>query len=185
MVGGGLRMLVRRALTLTGLDLSEEETFARVLAAYREAPAPNTTLHGWVSETMIGFHRGGARIAVCSNKAEDLTVVILEALGVSRWIHATVGHVPGRGRKPDPAPLLLAIRNAGGDRARAIMVGDSAADVGAARAGGIPVVLVPHGYGSRDIRTLDADRIVADADELRAAIVALTGLQRRPDQRFG
>ncbi len=47
------------------------------------------------------------------------------------------------------------------------------------------MVLVPHGYGSRDIRTLDADRIVADADELRAAIIALTGLQRRPDQRFG
>jgi phosphoglycolate phosphatase len=185
MVGGGLRALVKRALALTGLSLSEEETFERVLAAYREAPAPNTTLHGWVSETMIGFHRGGARIAVCSNKAEDLTIAILDALGVSRWIHATVGHVLGRGRKPDPAPLLLAIRNAGGDRARAIMVGDSAADVGAARAAGIPVVLVPHGYGSRDIRTLDGDRIVANADELRAAIVALTGLQRRPDQRFG
>jgi phosphoglycolate phosphatase len=70
---------------------------------------------------------------------------------------------------------LLAIRLAGGDALRAVMVGDSAADVGAARAAGIPVVLVPHGYGARDIRELGADRIVADAAELRAAIAALAG----------
>jgi phosphoglycolate phosphatase len=178
MVGGGLRVLMQKALAATGLALDEAEQqalFDRILACYRAAPAAGSSLHGWVAETMIGLRREGARIAVCSNKAEDLTLAILDALGASGWIDAVVGQLPGRAKKPDPEPLLLAISEAGGDRSCAIMVGDSAADVGAARAAGIPVVLVPHGYGSRDVRELDADAIVADARELRAAIVALTG----------
>jgi phosphoglycolate phosphatase len=178
MVGDGLRALVEKALALASLSLTDAEAqafFESVLAAYRAAPAARTTLHGWVAETMIGLHGEGARIAVCSNKAEDLTLEILEALDASRWIHATVGQVQGRPKKPDPEPLLMAIGKAGGDPARAIMIGDSAADVGAAKGAGIPVVLVPHGYGSRDIHTLGADAIVADARELRAAIAALTG----------
>ncbi|WP_088346691.1 MULTISPECIES: HAD hydrolase-like protein [Rhodomicrobium] len=178
MVGGGLDALLRKALLATGLELDEAETeaaFARLMAHYRAAPAPRTVLHNWVAETMIGLHGEGARIAVCSNKAEDLVLQILDALDVARWMHAVVGHVPGRGIKPDAEPLLLAIRDAGGEVSRAVLVGDSGADVGSARAAGIPVILVPHGYGSRDIRTLGADRIVTNAAELRAAIAELTG----------
>ncbi len=111
---------------------------------------------------MIEFHGKDARIAVCSNKTEDLVLEILDALDAARWIHAAVGHLPERKQKPDPEPLFLAIGEAGGDVSRAIMVGDSAADVGAARGAGIPVVLVPGGYGGRDIRTLGADRIVSN-----------------------
>lgn len=178
MIGGGLRTLLDRSFEQTGLSLSEEEvnaTLERLLAYYRAHPADKSILYGWITETMAGLHREGARIAICSNKSEDLVLQILDLWDVARWIHAAVGHVDGRKKKPDPEPLLLSIAGAGGDVSRAVMVGDSGADVGAARAIGVPVILVPHGYGSQDIRELDADRIVSSASELKATISELLG----------
>ena len=178
MVGGGLRKLFESAVRLTSLELSARETdaaFDRLVAHYRASPAAMSRLNDWVAEVMMALHAEGTRIAICTNKAEEFVLRILDALDARRWTHAVVGQLDGRPKKPDPEPLLLAIRLAGGDASRAVMVGDSAADVGAARAAGIPVVLVPHGYGPRDIRELGADRIVADAAELRAAIAAFAG----------
>jgi phosphoglycolate phosphatase len=180
MVGGGLRKLFDSALRLTALELSACETdaaFNRLVAHYRAAPAAMSRLNDWVAEAMIGLHGEGARIAICSNKAEDFVLQILDALDARRWIHAVVGQLDGRPKKPDPEPLLLAIRLAGGDVSRALMVGDSDADVDAARAAGVPLVLVPHGYGPRDIHELGADRIVSNAPELRAAADALAGVR--------
>jgi phosphoglycolate phosphatase len=178
MVGGGLRKLFESALRLSALELSAPETdaaFGQLVAHYRASPVAMSRLNDWVAEAMMALHADGARIAICTNKAEDIVLQILDALDARRWTHAVVGQLDGRPKKPDPEPLLLAIRLAGGDALRAVMVGDSTADVGAARAAGIPVVLVPHGYGARDIRELGADRIVTDAAELCAAIAALTG----------
>ncbi len=178
MVGGGLRNLLLRALESTGISLSKAETdatFDRLLAHYRASPVVLSRLHDWVFDVLKDFHDQGARIAVCSNKAEDIVIEILERLDAARWVHAAIGSIDGRPRKPDPEPLVLSIREAGGETSRAIMVGDLGADVGAARAAGIPVILVPHGYGSRLPEDLDADRIVATAPEMRAAILELTG----------
>ncbi len=52
------------------------------------------------------------------------------------------------------------------------MVGDSLNDVQAARAAGIPVVCVPHGYNEgRDPRTLACDAFVDTLDALPALLL--------------
>ncbi len=148
MIGGGLRTLLSRAMKLTSLELSETEAdaaFEQLLASYRASPVAGTRLHDWVADAMIECHGRNSRIAVCSNKAEDLVLRILDAFDVSRWAHGVVGHIETRPKKPDPEPLLLSIERAGGEVSRSIIIGDSGADVGAARAARIPVVLVPHG----------------------------------------
>ena len=48
--------------------------------------------------------------------------------------------------KPDPETLRLTIARAGGDPARAVMVGDSDTDVRLARAAAVPVIGVDFGY---------------------------------------
>ncbi len=175
MIGGGLKALLDRALERTGLTLSESEAgavFEQLLAYYRESPCVHSHLHGWVFEAMTALHGGGSRIAVCSNKAEDLVLRILDALDVQRWTHSVIGHIESRPKKPDPEPLLLAIRKAGGTPACALMIGDSSADVGAARAAGIPVLLVPHGYGGRPVQELGSDQIISSASEMLQAIAS-------------
>ena len=56
------------------------------------------------------------------------------------------GGLAQRRRNRTAAHLLTAIEAAGGDPARAIMVGDSASDAGAARGAGTPLILVTFGY---------------------------------------
>jgi hypothetical protein len=56
----------------------------------------------------------------------------------------------------------------------AIMVGDSNVDVGAARAAGMPVVLVSYGYSSLPLTGLGADVIIDHFRDLPKAIAALS-----------
>lgn len=176
MVGGGIAALFEKASLYTALTLSPEdsrEALARLKARYVAEPARRSTVRDWVGEVMTEHHEAGTRIAVCSNKDEEIVIAILDALDLSRRVHGVVGARPGSKGKPDAEPLLRAIAAAGGALRGALLVGDSGADVGAARAAGVPVVLVTGGYGDEDIATLGADAIVTDADELRAAIAAL------------
>src|SRR5205823_6360507 len=63
-------------------------------------------------------------------------------------------------RKPDPGHILQLIDKIGGDRERAVMVGDSIHDVEAAHAGGLPAVLVSWGYTDKPAGELGADAVI-------------------------
>jgi len=69
-------------------------------------------------------------------------------------------------QKPDPAPLLEAIARAGGDPARAILVGDASPDVGAARAAGVPCVVCDFGYNDLPPDELGGDVVISHYDAL-------------------
>ena len=76
--------------------------------------------------------------------------------------------------KPDPQHLWKTIEAAGGGRA--IMVGDSDADVGAAKAAGVPAVAVSFGYSQVPATQLGADAVIDHFDELAALAERLLGL---------
>jgi phosphoglycolate phosphatase len=73
--------------------------------------------------------------------------------------------------KPHPAPVEAAVRRAGGRMSRAMLVGDTGADNGAAIAASIPVVLLTYGYSHFPVRTLSYGTIVDDAAGLREAVL--------------
>jgi phosphoglycolate phosphatase len=64
----------------------------------------------------------------------------------------------------------MTIDAAGGDPARAVMVGDSRTDISTAKAAGIPVVAVTFGYTDTPVRELGPDIVIEHFDELGAAI---------------
>ncbi len=61
----------------------------------------------------------------------------------------------------------------------AVMVGDNANDVAAARAAGVPVMLVGYGYSTSPVGTLGADALIDDFGELRDALARIAGEMRR------
>lgn len=115
----------------------------------------------------------GARVAVCTNKRFDFAERLLDLLGLNHHFDAVTGSDTFAFRKPDGRHLLETIRLAGGDAERAIMVGDSATDVGAARNAGVPVVAVTFGYGRGSAHDLGADAVIDHFDQLDAAIARL------------
>ena len=120
----------------------------------------------------------GWRLAVCSNKLEGLSRGLLEKLGLIDRLAAICGGDSFAVRKPDPLHLTETIRRAGGAPENAVMVGDSASDIDAAKAASIPVVAVDFGYTPIPVTELGPDRVISHFDELWDAVAELRSSHR-------
>ena len=146
---------------------------ADYLPVYRGCATERTTLFAGARQVLDDFAARGVRMGVCTNKPNDISRRILEDLGVAHHLPVVVGGDGGLPRKPDPAPLLSALRSLGVSPDGAVMVGDSAADVGAARAAGVPIVLVTFGYTRTPVEELGGDGVVSGFDALDGMLDAL------------
>ncbi|HWD66523.1 MAG TPA: HAD hydrolase-like protein [Caulobacteraceae bacterium] len=117
----------------------------------------------------------GAALTLCTNKAEQQTRALLQALNLSSRFAAIATPETSGAAKPDPAHLLAGIASAGGHPGRSVMVGDSRADADAARAAGVPLVLVDFGYCDEAVAALEPDLTISHFKELPGAVVSLIG----------
>jgi phosphoglycolate phosphatase len=176
MVGGGARLLIQRGLSANGANVSDarlDELFVDFLAHYEDHIADETILFPGVFEALDRFETAGWAFAVCTNKIEYPSVLLLNALGIADRFKAICGKDTFAVSKPDGGAVLQTIARANGDHRRAIMVGDSKTDIDAARNAGIPVVAVDFGYTDQPVANFKPDRIISHFDELWDAVNAL------------
>jgi phosphoglycolate phosphatase len=176
MVGLGAKVLIRRGLTYNGIDPADE-VVAPLYSHFLEHYAANIAVHtrpfDGVVPALEAFRQDGWKLAVCTNKAERLTLPLLEALDLSRHFDAVVGGDTYSVAKPHAEPVHGAITRAGGLVEGSIMIGDSGTDIDAARNAGIPVIAVDFGYTTVPVRELSPDRVISHFDELAAAVRAV------------
>jgi phosphoglycolate phosphatase len=103
----------------------------------------------------------------------DLSVALLDALGLSTRFAAIVGADAAPAAKPDPRHLTTTIERAGGRLDRAVMSGDSVSDARAAQAAGAPLILVSFGYTDIPVADLGADMLIDHFDQLPDACARL------------
>jgi phosphoglycolate phosphatase len=176
MIGGGARRMVERGLQYQGRSASVSEidrTFADFITYYSAHIADRSQPFPGLDQALDRLAAGGCRFAVCTNKLEGLSRLLLEALGLTWRFAAICGQDTFKVQKPDPEILRRTIRAAGGDIQRAIMVGDSGTDIVTARAAGVPVVAVDFGYSETPIKELHPDRLISHFDDLAAAVLEL------------
>lgn len=176
LVGAGARALIERGFRLHGRDLSPElleALFQDFLVAYAERVADKSTLYPGVVAALESLSQAGWLLAVCTNKPEHHSRLLIEALGITHHFAAICGRDTFPVCKPDPQHLTLTIEKAGGNRLMAIMVGDSVTDITTAKAAGIPVIAVPFGYTDVPVEKLDPDAVIPHFDALHAAIDGL------------
>ena len=170
-VGNGVAMLIRRAMAARGR--AGEAVFAdwhdAYLAAYADCICVETRLYPGVAEVLDGL--AGHRLAICTNKPQALTDALLEALDLRPRFAAVLGGDTEFGRKPDPAPLRQVAGLIG--TADAVMVGDSMADAGAARAAGLPLILYTGGYRDRAVDEIAPDARFDHWDALPGLVPAM------------
>jgi phosphoglycolate phosphatase len=165
-ISHGARRLIETGLSAQDIAATREHLEAmheRFMEHYCTNIAVASRPFPGVIEVLEHWRRRGAKLAVCTNKKEALAVQVLDALRLSRLFVAVSGGDTFQFCKPDPQHLLETIRQAGGDRALAIMVGDSATDVATAKAAGIGVVGVTFGYTDVPMTSLGADAGTARA----------------------
>lgn len=173
LVGRGARYLIEHGFREAGAALDPERLPVledQFVADYRARIAAESRPFPGCEAALEALAGQGARLAVCTNKRTSLAVPLLDALGLSGWF-ATVagGDLVARG-KPDPALLRLAVEQAGGSPGRAVMVGDAATDTGAARAAGVPCVVVGWGYTETPPAALGGDLVIDAFAQLPAAV---------------
>ena len=107
----------------------------------------------------------GVRLAVCTNKREDLSRRLLEALDLAPRFKVIAGRDSFPVCKPDPGHLTRTIELAGGRTGHAIMIGDSQTDIATAKAAAIPVIGVTFGYSERPMRELQPTAVIDSYEE--------------------
>jgi phosphoglycolate phosphatase len=173
MVGDGVARLVERAFAARG-SWPDAAAMAEYSADYAAHAAVATRAYPGVAEGLRSLADEGWRLAVCTNKLEAAARSLLAALGLARHFAAIGGGDSFPVRKPDPAHLLATLAAAGGDPARAVMAGDHANDVAAARGAGLPCIFAAWGYGPPAMAN-GAAAVARDFGELVKAARRLAG----------
>lgn len=168
-VGHGAKAMIERGFALAGASLAADtlnRLFDRFIGIYLSRIAQESTMFDELESTLDLLAAEGAMLAVCTNKRSDLSLALLDAMGLTARFAAVVGPDRAPAPKPDPRHLLAAIKAAGGEPGRALMVGDSISDVGAAQAAGVPVVVTSFGYTDIPAAELGADVLIDHFTEL-------------------
>ena len=145
MIGDGARVLLDRAFATRGAPVPGD-----AVAAFTADPdlegGPLTTLFPGIRELLDALRGAAWRLAVCTNKPVVPARALLEHFGIGAHFGAVAGGDSFATRKPDPAHLLATMGLAGGGRA--VMIGDHANDMLAARGAGIEAIFAGWGYGA-------------------------------------
>ncbi|MCC7121361.1 MAG: phosphoglycolate phosphatase [Gammaproteobacteria bacterium] len=149
-IGGGAERLIHRCLTDRLDGVAERALFDAAFAAFFKHYAADLTTrtqpYPGVIETLASLAARGYRLGCVTNKPARFTTPLLTALALAPYFDAVVAGDTLPVKKPDPAPLLHAMTRLGTQVATTTMVGDSMADLNAARAAGMRVLCVSYGY---------------------------------------
>jgi len=110
-------------------------------------------------------------VSVLTNKPTDMSIEILQGLGLAKYFRSIYGGDSFEKKKPDPAGALSILGELGVPPAQAAMVGDSEVDVQTARNAGMLAVTVNYGFGVQD-------RAAHPGDLYLDSLVELAGLTR-------
>jgi phosphoglycolate phosphatase len=178
LIGHGAVALLKRGFEAAGAQWDEAASPALLkafLADYLEHIADHSTAYPGSVEALDQLAARGAILCVATNKPTELAVALFDAIGLTDRFAVICGPQSVSAKKPDAAHIRETVLQAGGDPARAIMVGDSITDLDAARATGVPCILTTFGYTDIPAAELGADAVIAHFDELPAAIGRLIG----------
>jgi len=177
-IGRGARWMIERGFQAADAPLAADQVqplFERFLVRYEAHIADESRPFPGCVAALEALRAQGAKLCVCTNKLTGLSTRLLDALDLSRLFEAVVGADSTPAVKPDPRHLEAAVAACGGSLRRALMVGDAATDAGAARAAGVPLILVSFGYSEIPAAELAPDILIDRFDALPAAAQRLLG----------
>ena len=109
----------------------------------------------WSKENKISM-------GVCTNKPEHLAVDLLKQIKIYDFFEYVAGSNTFDFCKPDPRHLTNVIEIMQGDIKKSIMIGDSETDANAAKAAGIPFILLEDGYTEKNANEIPHDHLIID-----------------------
>lgn len=172
----GGRAMLTLGFDRLGVDYDASDIDAQypiLLDAYGKDIATHTKLYPGAREAVQRLRDAGYLVGICTNKPEGLAEQLLAELDFRDIFHSLIGADTLPVRKPDPTPFIEAVTRAGGDPARAVLVGDTKTDRDTSTHAGAPSILVTFGPGDFDVASLKPEALMDHFDELDAIVADL------------
>jgi phosphoglycolate phosphatase len=164
----GGRAMLRLGFSRVGgygeADVDRE--YPRLLRFYADGIDTHTTLYPGAVAAVEALKRDGFAVSICTNKPSALAEELLRRLGVRNLFGAMIGADTLPTRKPDPAPYIAAVVQAGGVVARSMLIGDTETDRKTGLAVGVPVALVTFGPEGNGVARLHPEALLDHFDDL-------------------
>jgi phosphoglycolate phosphatase len=173
LVGGGAAVALECARERLGLTLDEPQKLdlrQRFLAHYADVSRAGRGVYPGVVDVLRTLRRQGVLLAVCTNKVQSVTDIAVAAVGLADHLDIVLGQSDAMRKKPAPDMLWHIAGRLGVAPGEAVMIGDSLADVGAARAAPMPVIVSASGYSAVPAHDLGADAVYHHALEIPALL---------------
>lgn len=142
-------------LLKAGMPEADATTFEqwrqRFLEHYAQNSYRHSSLFDGIPELLEYLGREGIPWGIVTNKAEALTLPIIEAASLADAVACVVCGDTLAESKPHPAPVSLACGIVNVAPGEALMVGDDVRDILAGRAAGTQTAAVFYGYGSAEL----------------------------------
>jgi phosphoglycolate phosphatase len=165
-IGHGAPRLVASALGPVATDAECKQALKVFLVHYGKHNLDETRPYPGVSEALEAL--ADLPMAVLTNKPLNMSVEILQGLGLSRYFRGIYGGDSFERKKPHPDGAHTILRTLGGTPENSAMIGDSDVDIQTARNAGMIAVGVNYGFGQHDRRANPADLYVDSLHELIA-----------------
>jgi len=175
-IGNGIPKLVERIMRERDIDFTPERhaaLTAQFQTLYAQKPAVKTVFYPGVPEMLATLRRSGFALGICTNKNLDLTLQVLDCMGISDLFGAVIGGDILPVRKPDPAPFFACKQGLGASDV--VYVGDSEVDAATAKAANVPFALFTEGYRKTAVALIPHEVAFSDFAALAPALPALMG----------
>jgi phosphoglycolate phosphatase len=163
-VGSGAPALISKALGGSADAEELQRGLKYFLSHYEEHKLDNTRAYPGVREALA--HLDGRPMAVLTNKPREISVRILEGLGLAPFFKVIYGGNSFATKKPDPLGANTVLGDLKVLAHEALMVGDSEVDVQTARNAGMICAIVNFGFGVHDRKKYPADVYLDRMEEL-------------------
>jgi len=166
MVGNSTNLLIKRALGPDNQNLFDQ-MYKIATEKYKEVCLNKTKPYKGVPETLKELHNRNVKLAVLTNKDQDMAVKVATHLFGKDLFDAIVGTTTGNPIKPDATETLQLIKRLNLEQGEVIFVGDSDVDMQTAKA--CKLLAVGVNWGFRPIEELKengADIIINKPSEL-------------------
>jgi phosphoglycolate phosphatase len=172
LIGRGLENLVAGSLPIESrLPSIITACLASLIEDYRDNCLVNTHLYEGIESLLFRLQDMGLKLAVFSNKADDLTQIIVQSLMPGIRFGKIVGARPDYPKKPDPSGARLISDYLKITPEQMIYLGDSDVDMLTARGAGMLAVGVLWGFRTKEELLLNgADHLLSDPFELIALL---------------
>lgn len=179
-IGLGAEHLLSSALLNGGLDEAGiqsnfEDYFSSFKQFYLERSGTASKPYPGLLDCLFSLKEWGYKLGIVTNKMGSATELVLQAHGFTELFDVVISGDTIPSKKPDAAPVLLALGKLQVGPAGTLFVGDSMTDVKSAKSAGVETWVFTHGYHKGDFDDVASlspqpDRVLADFAELTSLL---------------